>query len=111
MQHGPFCSTYHTVLKASPGAEIFGRYMLFDIPYIADWNKIGDYRQHQTDLNTKRENNSRIDYDYKVVVKYLYGKMVSSTKQKAGITVNHGQSRQFIQIAQSGLNAEANWKD
>jgi hypothetical protein len=51
-------STYHTVLKASPGAAIFGRDMLFDIPYIADWNKIGDYRQCQTDLNTKRENNS-----------------------------------------------------
>jgi hypothetical protein len=45
-------STYHTVLKASPGAAIFGRDMLFDIPYIADWNKIGDYRQCQTDLNT-----------------------------------------------------------
>jgi hypothetical protein len=47
---------YHTVLKASPGAAIFGRDMLFDIPYIADWNKIGDYRQRQTDLNTTREN-------------------------------------------------------
>jgi hypothetical protein len=46
------CSTYHMVLKASPGAAIFGRDMLFDIPYMADWNKIGDYRQHQTDLNT-----------------------------------------------------------
>ncbi len=30
-------STYHTVLKASPGAAIFGRDRLFDIPYIADW--------------------------------------------------------------------------
>ena len=29
------CSTYHTVLKASPGAAIFGRTMLFDIPFIA----------------------------------------------------------------------------
>ncbi len=26
------CSTYHIVLKASPGAAIFGRDMLFDIP-------------------------------------------------------------------------------
>ena len=52
------------VLKASPGAAIFGRDMLFDIPYIADWNKIGDYRQHQPDLNNKRENKKRIDYDY-----------------------------------------------
>jgi hypothetical protein len=41
--------------------------MLFDIPYIADWNKIGDYRLHQTDIKTKCENNSQIDYDYKVV--------------------------------------------
>ena len=32
------CSTYHMVLKASPGAAIFGRDMLFDIPFIADWN-------------------------------------------------------------------------
>jgi hypothetical protein len=52
------CSTHHTVLKASPGAAIFGRDMLFDILFIADWNRIGDYRQCQTDLNTKRENNS-----------------------------------------------------
>jgi hypothetical protein len=34
------CSTYHTVLKASPGAAIFGRDMLFDIPFIADWKKM-----------------------------------------------------------------------
>ena len=49
------CSTYHTVLNASPGTAIFGRDMLFDIPNIADWNKIGDYRQHQTDFNNTRE--------------------------------------------------------
>ena len=68
------CSTYHMVLKASPGTAIFGRDMLFDIPYIADWNKIGDYRQRQTDLNTQRENNSRVDYDYKVGGKVLVRK-------------------------------------
>ena len=59
-------STYHTVLKASPGAAIFGRDMLFDIPFLADWNKIGEYRQCQTDRNTARENKSRIEWDYKV---------------------------------------------
>ena len=60
------CSAYHTVLKASPGAAIFERDMLFNIPYRADWNKIGDYRQHQTDLNNKHENEKRVDFDYKV---------------------------------------------
>ena len=34
----------------------------------------------------------------KLEEKHLYGKMVSSAKQKAGMTVNHGQSRQFIQM-------------
>ncbi len=67
-------STCHTLLKASPGAAIFGRDMLFDIPYIADWNKIGDYRQRQTDLKTQRENNSRVDYNYKVGGKVLVRK-------------------------------------
>jgi hypothetical protein len=65
------CSTYQTVLKASPGAAIFGRDMLFDISFIADWNKIGDYRQRQTDLNTACINSKQIDYDYKVGNKVL----------------------------------------
>ena len=58
---------YHTVLKASPGMAIFGRDMLFDIPFIADWNKIGDYRQHQINLSTAWENKNHINYDYKIV--------------------------------------------
>jgi hypothetical protein len=59
-------STYHTVLKASPGAAIFGRDMLYDIPFIADWQKIGEYRQRLTDLSNARENEGRMDYDYEV---------------------------------------------
>jgi hypothetical protein len=38
------CSTYHTVLKASPGAAIFRLDMLFNIPFVADWRKIGEQR-------------------------------------------------------------------
>jgi hypothetical protein len=48
--------------------------MLFDIPFIAEWNKIGDYRQSQTDRSNKRENNRRVDYDYKVGDKVLIRK-------------------------------------
>eukprot|EP00804_Cyclotella_cryptica_P029686 CCRYP_018702-RA/>CCRYP_018702-RA protein AED:0.45 eAED:0.43 QI:0/-1/0/1/-1/0/1/0/85 len=40
--------------------------MLFDIPFLADWNKVGDHRQRQTNHNTDRENKSRIDWDYKI---------------------------------------------
>jgi hypothetical protein len=68
------CTTYHTVLKASPGAAIFCWDILFDIPFIADWNKIGDHRQHQTDLNTECKNCSQRDWDYKVGDKVLLRK-------------------------------------
>jgi hypothetical protein len=64
-------STYHTVPKASPDAAIFGKDMFFDIPFIADWKKIGEHRQRLTDLNTARENKVRIVYDYKVGQKTL----------------------------------------
>jgi len=60
------CSTHHTVLLSSPGVAIFGRDMLFDIPYLADCGKIGEHRQAQTDRNTARKNAQRADYDYAV---------------------------------------------
>ncbi len=59
------CSTYHTLLKASPVAAIFGQDMLFDIPFIADRNKIGKHRQQLTDLNNAPKNEGRNDYDCK----------------------------------------------
>jgi hypothetical protein len=65
------CATHHTVSKASPGAAMFGHDMLFDIPFIADRKKIGEHRQKLTDLNTARENEGKIDYDYKVGQKIL----------------------------------------
>ncbi len=57
-------STYHTVLKASPGAAIFGRDMLFDIPFVADWRKIGEQRQSLTNHGNQRKNAKQIDYEY-----------------------------------------------
>ena len=51
-------STYHLVLKASPGAG--------SLAFLADWKKIGNYRQRQTDsCNTERENKTRVNCDYK----------------------------------------------
>jgi hypothetical protein len=60
------CSTYHTVLKASPGAAIFGHVMLFDILFVADWRKIGEQRQSLTNRGNQQEKAKQIDYDYKV---------------------------------------------
>jgi hypothetical protein len=65
------CSTYQTVLKASPVAAIFGQDLLFDILFITDWKKIGEHRQLLTDRNTARENEGWIVYDYQVGQKVL----------------------------------------
>ena len=59
-------STYHTVLRSMPGAAIFGRDMLFDIPYIADWTKIGQHRQELVDKHTACENSGRIEHNYAI---------------------------------------------
>jgi hypothetical protein len=60
------CSTYHMVLKASSGAAIFGPDMLFDIPFVADWHKIGEQRQSLTNHGNHCKNAKRIGYNYKV---------------------------------------------
>jgi hypothetical protein len=109
------CSTYHTVLKASPGAAIFGLDILFDISFIADRQKIGQYRQQLTDLGNARENKGRIDYDYKVGQKVLLRKegilcnaesrwhkkpwLITTVHTNGTITVQHRnkQERMYIQ--------------
>jgi hypothetical protein len=100
-------------LKASPGTEIIGRDLLVDIPFIADWKKNGEHRQ-PTNCNTDGENESRIDYDIKVVKKYLYGTMVflckaysmylrepwliTSVNTNGTIRVQHGNKSERINI-------------
>ena len=48
--------------------------MLFDIPFLADRNEIGEHRQHQTDFNTAHENCSWCDWDYQIGDKVLLRK-------------------------------------
>ena len=64
-------STYHAVLKASPGAAIFEQDMLFDIPFVADWHKIGERKQSLTNCGNQCKNAKCIDYNYKVGDKVL----------------------------------------
>jgi hypothetical protein len=57
--------------------------MLVDIPFIADWKKIGEHRQKINDLNTAHENEGRIEYDYKVGQEILLYEMKVSVLHKA----------------------------
>jgi hypothetical protein len=79
------CSAYHTVLKSSSGVAIFGD-MLFNIPFIADWYKIGEHRQSLTDCSNQRKNNHCVDYEYKVSDKVLIEKegILSKAESKYG---------------------------
>jgi hypothetical protein len=45
--------------------------MLFYIPFVADWHKIGERRQSLTNCGNQREKAKQIDYDYKVGDKVL----------------------------------------
>ena len=75
-------STYHTVLKASPGAAIFGRDMLFDILFVADWHKIGEHMQSLNDLGNQGKNAQCIDYDCKVGDKILVKGILCKAKSR-----------------------------
>ena len=59
-------STYHTTTEATPGQLVFGRDMLFDIPFTADWTKIEQKRQKIINKSNITENDKRVDYDYEV---------------------------------------------
>jgi hypothetical protein len=93
------CSTHHAVLKASAGAAIFGQDMLFDIPFIADRQKIGEHKQKLTDLNNARENEGKIDYDYNAGQKLLLrkGDILRNTESRW-----HKEPRLIISVHTNG---------
>ncbi len=72
--HGPFALPTIQCLKPPQVQQYFGWDILFDIPFIADWQKIGEYRQRLTDCSNVRENEGRVDYDYRVGQKVLLRK-------------------------------------
>jgi hypothetical protein len=49
----------HTTMGVSPGAIVFHRDMLLEIPYVADLLVLRDNRQALIDYNVKRENDRR----------------------------------------------------
>jgi hypothetical protein len=61
--------------------------MLFVGPFLADWLKIGEYRQTQTDKNTVKENSGGVDWEYQSSNKVLVIKDGIPAKGKASVTV------------------------
>ncbi len=82
--------------------------MLFDILFIADWQKIGEYRQQLTDFSNACENEGRINYDNKVGQKVLLQKEGILRNAESGDIKNLGSLQQSILMEQSRFNAETN---
>ena len=59
-------STYHTTLRAMPGQLIFGRDMILNTQYLADWTVINACKQQLIRKNNIIENSKRIPHQYKV---------------------------------------------
>ena len=64
-------NTYHTTLKATPGQLVFGRDLIFNTKYIANWEEIRQRKQSTIKYNNKRENDKRIQHKYHVGDKVL----------------------------------------
>jgi hypothetical protein len=58
------CSTYHTTLQASPGQLVFGRDMIMNTEYIANWHRIRSRKQRIINKSNRCENASRIRHEY-----------------------------------------------
>ena len=57
-------STYHTALQASPGQLAFGRDMLINAIYLANWAVIKQRKRESTLYNNAKENKLRVQHDY-----------------------------------------------
>ena len=60
------CASSTSLNGVAPGALVFGRDMLLNIPIVADTISVSENRQLQTDLRLQRENARRSHFDYQV---------------------------------------------
>ena len=59
-------STYHTTLQATPGQLVFGRDMILNLQFQADWTAIKRRKQDLIHKNNVQENAKRIPYTYEI---------------------------------------------
>jgi hypothetical protein len=59
-------ATYHTTLQATPGQLVFGRDMILNTQYLADWTAIKTRKQDLIRKNNLIENAKRIPHRYQV---------------------------------------------
>ena len=56
----------HTTMQATPMQLVFGRDVILNIQFEADWEYIKNRKQKLINYNNKRENSKRVPYTYQV---------------------------------------------
>jgi hypothetical protein len=96
-------SSIHSTMKISPGAAVFQRDMLLDIPVMADFQLLKEKRQQLIDKNLARANRKRVAHDYAVgdqCLKLVYKPDKLQPKAEGPYTIErmHGNGSATIRI-------------
>ena len=59
-------SSYHCTIMATPDQAIFGRYMLFNLASVVDWQFVTAVKQRQVEMDNVRENAKRVTHEYAI---------------------------------------------
>ena len=68
--------TYHATLRATPGQLVYGRDMILDIPYTANWSKINSRKQELIDKSNKKKIAKDLITTLLLVIKYQLHMMI-----------------------------------
>ena len=59
-------ASYHHAIQATPNQAVFGRYMIFNLVSVVDWQVITDGKQQQVEIDNVQENTRQVTHDYAI---------------------------------------------
>lgn len=105
-------ATYHTTLQASPAQLIFGRDMILNTTFRANWEAIRQRKQDRINKNNQRENALRAAHVYNVNDKVLVARKRIQRKlnlpRKGPYTITQVYSNGTVRIQRGVINERIN---
>ena len=59
-------ASYHSNIMATPGQDVFGRDMQFNLASVLDWQVVTAAKQKQVEIDNFQENATRVTNDYAI---------------------------------------------
>ena len=59
-------ASYHRIIMATPGQDVIGRDMLFNLASVVEWQFVTTVTQCQVDIDNVRENSNQFMHDYAI---------------------------------------------